>query len=81
MMYARPCRLPDNLSCLVHKLNQVFVPNSGCSYHVAAFLVHDSNWGKPMTNTEQTLDRLRHLGPGGRLRASRRSGLGRGLLR
>ena len=30
-----------------------------------------------MTNTEQTLDRLRHLGPGGRLRASRRSGLGR----
>ena len=26
VMYGRPCRLSDNLSCLVHKLNQVFPP-------------------------------------------------------
>ena len=38
VMYGRPCRLSDNLSCLVHKLNQVFLPNSGCSYHGATSL-------------------------------------------
>src|SRR5688500_9071952 len=43
VMYGRPCRLPDNLSFLVHKLDQVFVPNSGCSYHGAGLLADDRN--------------------------------------
>src|SRR5688572_23688378 len=43
VMYGRPCRLSDNLSFLVHKLDQVFVPNSGCSYHGAGLLADDRN--------------------------------------
>ena len=46
MMYGRPCRLTGNPSGLVHELDQVLVPNSGCSFHAAAFLVHDSIDGK-----------------------------------
>jgi hypothetical protein len=58
MMYGRSCRLPGNPPGLVHKLDEVLVSNSGCSFHAAAFPVHDSNSGKPMTNIKQTLDKL-----------------------
>jgi hypothetical protein len=51
VMYGRPGRLPDDVSVLVHKLDQVFVPNSSCSYHGGGLLADDR------ISVGQTLDK------------------------